>query len=100
MKILDVNKFSDVCGDYLEEKERRMGLFSDENKNSKEHKQSCEACFKIEHRGRYVTVSDSLIHCCKGAVAPFKGFGCVAGSQSISDKLIQKIILEEVIVNL
>ena len=35
MKILDVNKFSDVCGDYLEEKERRMGLFSDENKNSK-----------------------------------------------------------------
>lgn len=35
MKISDVSKFTDVCGDYLEEKERRMGLFSDENKNSK-----------------------------------------------------------------
>ncbi|MCI8668043.1 MAG: hypothetical protein HFI34_00760 [Lachnospiraceae bacterium] len=35
MKISDVSKFTDVCGDYLEEKNRRMGLFSDENEDSK-----------------------------------------------------------------
>lgn len=34
MKISDVSKFTDVCGDYLEEKERRMGSFSDENEDS------------------------------------------------------------------
>lgn len=35
MKISDVSKFTDVCGDYLDEKERRMESFSDETGDSK-----------------------------------------------------------------
>lgn len=58
MKISDVSKFIDVYGDYLEEKERGMGLFPDESMES-ETEISIQGSNQTENNRSDYTDSDS-----------------------------------------